>query len=188
MSDTTGTEVEETTDATTDAETAAEEQTQEIDYKAEFEKWKAQARANEARAKANADKAKRFDEIEEASKTELQKAAERAEAAEKRAAEAERRALVTDVAARTKVPAKYLTGDTVEELEQAAADFQNDIAALVPKPAGARAGGADLTGGSGKPVVYTREMIREKSAADPSWYSAHRDEIMAANAAGRIIS
>lgn len=188
MSDTTGTETDQTTDAEQTTETDAAEQTQEIDYKAESEKWKAMSRKNEQLARDNADKAKRFDEIEESSKTELQKAQERAQAAEQRAAEAERRALVNDVASRTKVPAKYLTGDTVEELEQSAADFQNDISALVPKPAGARAGGADITGGSGKPVIYTRELIREKSAADPTWYAAHRDEIMAAQAAGRITS
>lgn len=187
MSDTTTDPADPTVNATeTDAPDETTEQA-EPDLAAELARWKTQARQNEARAKANADKAKRFDEIEEANKTELQKAAERAEAAEKRAAEAERRALLTDVAARTKVPAKYLTGETVEELEQSATDFQNDIATLA-KPAGPRAGGADFTGGAGKPTIYTRELIAEKTAADPTWYAAHRDDILLAQQQGRITS
>jgi hypothetical protein len=53
----------------------------------EVEKWKALARKNEQRAKDNAEKAKRLDEIEEASKTEQQKLADAADLARKEAAE-----------------------------------------------------------------------------------------------------
>lgn len=58
--------------------------------------------------------------IREANKTELQKAAERAEAAEKRAAAAEFTALRSKVAAAKGVPASSLTGTTEDELAASA--------------------------------------------------------------------
>ena len=67
--------------------------------------------------KAKADK---LTEIEEANKTEAEKAAARAEAAEKRAAELEVKALRAEVAAAKGVPVALLTGSTQEELEAAA--------------------------------------------------------------------
>ena len=56
------------------------QETATVDWKAEAEKWKALSRQNEDRAKANADKAKRFDAIEEQSKSEMQKLLEAKEA------------------------------------------------------------------------------------------------------------
>jgi len=53
----------------------------------EAEKWKAMARKNEQRAKENAEKARRFDELEEANKSEQQKLSEAADLARKEAAE-----------------------------------------------------------------------------------------------------
>lgn len=67
--------------------------------------------------KAKADK---LTKIEEANKTEAEKAAARAEAAEKRAAELEVKALRAEVAAAKGVPVSLLTGSTQEELEAAA--------------------------------------------------------------------
>jgi hypothetical protein len=67
--------------------------------------------------KAKADK---LTQIEEANKTEAEKAAARAEAAEKRAAELEVKALRAEVAAAKGVPVSLLTGSTQEELEAAA--------------------------------------------------------------------
>src|SRR5690606_9263553 len=60
--------------------------------------WKAEARKWEKRAKANAAAAKRLAEIEEAQKSEAEKAAERLAKAERAAAEAEARALRRDIA------------------------------------------------------------------------------------------
>lgn len=65
--------------------------------------WKQKSRENEARAKANADAAKRLAEIEEAQKTEAQKAADRLAAAEKEAADAKREALKLRVASRFQI-------------------------------------------------------------------------------------
>ncbi len=90
------------------------------DLVAEVAKWKAFSRKHEDVAKANADKAKRFDEFEEASKTELQKAADRATAAEAKFAEIEARAMRAEVAAAKGIPANLLSGTTQEELEASA--------------------------------------------------------------------
>lgn len=65
-------------------------------------------------------KAQRLDEIEEQSKTELQKAIERAEKAERRVAEVEVSALRFKVAADKGVPANLLTGTTEAELTASA--------------------------------------------------------------------
>ena len=90
------------------------------DMAAEAAKWKALARKHEDQAKANADKAKRFDALEEASKTELEKATARAEAAEQ--------ALVTKTLDNDRLSAaianglepdlaSFLTGTTVAEID-----------------------------------------------------------------------
>jgi ATPase subunit of ABC transporter with duplicated ATPase domains len=65
-------------------------------------------------------KAEKLTKIEEANKTEAEKAQARAEAAEKRAAELEAKALRAEVAAAKGVPVALLTGSTQEELEAAA--------------------------------------------------------------------
>jgi hypothetical protein len=93
----------------------------ETDWKAEAEKLKSEARKWETRSKDNAKAAQRLAEIEEASKTDLEKFQSRAEAAEKRLAEIESREQVaswkSEIAAGTGVPADALRGSTREELE-----------------------------------------------------------------------
>ena len=59
----------------------------EPDLTAELEKWKSLSKKNEARAKENADKAKRLDEIEASSKSELEKLTDRLTKAEQEAAQ-----------------------------------------------------------------------------------------------------
>ena len=65
-------------------------------------------------------KAGRLDEIEEANKSELQKAIERAERAEQAAVVAESARLKASIAAKHGVPEALLTGSTEEALEEAA--------------------------------------------------------------------
>lgn len=73
---------QQTADATeTPEQTPDTEQTPD-DFKAEAEKWKALARKHEEKAKANAEAAKRLGEIEDAQKSEAEKAAERIAKAE----------------------------------------------------------------------------------------------------------
>lgn len=97
-----------------------ESQEQGTDWKAEARKWESRAKQNFADAKANEGAAQRLAEIEEAQKTEAQKAQERLEAAEKRAAELELKAARAEVAAAKGVPAGLLSGDTVADLEASA--------------------------------------------------------------------
>ena len=94
--DATATETEKQTTDTTATEGAK------VDPAAEVEKWKALSKKNEARAKENAAAAVRLAELEEAGKTESQKAADRVAKAEaesaavpSRVAEGLRDALVT---------------------------------------------------------------------------------------------
>lgn len=85
-----------------------------------------QARIARERAKVPTDyeelkaKAAKLTEIEEANKTEAEKAAARADAAEKRAAALEAKATRAEVAAAKGVPVELLSGSTQEELEAAA--------------------------------------------------------------------
>jgi murein DD-endopeptidase MepM/ murein hydrolase activator NlpD len=86
--------------------------------------WKAEARKWEARSKENATAARRLAELEEASKSDLQKALERAEAAERRATEYELTAARAEVASQAGIPADVLRGATREELEAHAASLK----------------------------------------------------------------
>ena len=126
----------------------------EPDPAAEAAKWKALARKHEEQSKANADKAKRFDALEEASKSELEKAVARAEAAEKAAAEAASKVLRADVAAAKGVPAALLSGTTQDELE-AAADALLAFKGVTPK-----APTADGQGKVGTSLEGTAQLTR----------------------------
>ncbi|RLP12258.1 hypothetical protein [Propionibacterium australiense] len=84
--------------------------TQEPDWKAEYDKLKAQARKWEDRAKENYKARQRLDEIEEASKTEAQKQADALAASEARAKAAEARAAALEVSNETGIPVDLLAG------------------------------------------------------------------------------
>ena len=123
--------------------------------KAEAEKWQALSRKNEARAAENVDKAKRFDEFEEANRTEMERAVARAEAAEKIIADNKAKdeaATLRETVAKEKkfderkVPSTALRGSTREELEAHA----DEILALLPVPD--EAPSADGLGADGKPI------------------------------------
>jgi hypothetical protein len=104
-------------DTPPDGDKPADENT---DWKAESRKWEARAKENAAKAKVNEGAAQRLKEIEDADKSEAEKAAARAEAAEKRAAEAEAKALRAEVAASKGVPVELLSGSTKDEMVAAA--------------------------------------------------------------------
>lgn len=123
--------------------------------RAKLEEWKRAARKWEQRAKTNEEAARRLREAEEAEKT----VAERLAEAQRRAEEAELRALRHEVAAERGLPprlARFLSGSSREELEEAAAELLEAI-----KPADT--GGSPGTGnGIGKP----RERLRPGAAPD----------------------
>jgi membrane protein involved in colicin uptake len=78
--------------------------TETVDY------WKQRSRENEKQAKANAEAARRLAEIEEANKSEAQKAADRLAAAEKEAADARSEAM------RLRIASKFGIGDEDADL------------------------------------------------------------------------
>ena len=118
------------------------------DVAADAAKWKALARKHEDQAKANADKAKRFDALEEANKTELERVTARAEAAEKAAADREAQLLRVQIAAAKGVPADLIAGSTQDELEASADALLafKGVAPVVPDAAGLGAVGTPIGG------------------------------------------
>jgi hypothetical protein len=115
-------------------------------------------------------KADKLAEIEDRDKSELQKAIDRADELERKVLEAEERAntkereaLVERVSAAKKVPAKYLTGATLEELEAAADEFLTDIQAIAPdrKPGHVPSAGT----GDPKPEISSLDTGRARAQA-----------------------
>lgn len=107
------------------------EPTETVDY------WKTRSRQNEAKAKANADAAKKLAEIEDANKSEIQKANDKAAEAERKAAEAELKATRLEVAqdaGLTATQAKRLVGANREELEADAKQLVKDLGVQTGKP------------------------------------------------------
>lgn len=124
----------EPTDTTPTAQPAAPAApAQETDWKAEARKW-------ESRAKENSEAAKRLAEIEEASKSEAQKAADRLAAAEAKVAqyesERQQREWVKQVAEATGLPADVLRGSTLEDIQAHADSLKSHISKEPPAPRG----------------------------------------------------
>jgi pyruvate/2-oxoglutarate dehydrogenase complex dihydrolipoamide acyltransferase (E2) component len=141
------------------------EPTSSSDLSAEVEKWKAMSKKNEQRAKENLDKAKRFDEFEEANKTDMEKLLARAEAAEKAVLDASARTLRAEVAASKGVPLELLSGVTQEELE-ASADIALAFKGTIPKAAT-----SEGAGNVGEPIggvtqIVSRDQLKSMSQAD----------------------
>lgn len=136
------------------------------DLEAELEKWKALARKNEAQAKANADAAKKLAALEEADKTESQKAADKAAGAEQRATTAEARLTRLEVAldkapqgmplAKVRKLAGRLTGDSREDLETDAEELFADFAPETGDDDANGKGGSDGDGTRRRPTERLR--------------------------------
>jgi hypothetical protein len=138
------------------------EPTSSTDLSAEVEKWKAMSKKNEQRAKENMDKAKRFDEFEEANKTELERMLARAETAEKAVLDASARTLRAEIAATKGVPLELLSGTTQEELE-ASADSLLAFKGTMPKAATSEGAGnvGEPIGGSAQ--ITSLELLNSMS-------------------------
>lgn len=135
---------------------AATETEQPMDWEAEAKRWKKLSRQNEARAKENAEKARLFDEQEEESKSELQKALDKAAQAEARAQALEVQATRAQVAAAKGVDVDLLSGSTLEELEACADRLLEWRGAQTPK--GAPASDA---GHKGDEIRSSKQLTRE---------------------------
>jgi len=150
------------------------------DLSAEVEKWKALSRKNEERAKANEGKAKSFDDLEEANRTESEKLQARAEAAEKALAERDAKetltALVAEVAKDKNVPAAILRGATREELEEHAGTYLASLPVIPNAPS------ADGLGTVGEPIgddIGQIKTLEELKALTPG-------QVNEARRAGRL--
>lgn len=126
--------------------------------------WKAEARKWEQRAKDNTEAAKKLADLEEANKTELQKAQDAAKAADERAAKAEQSALRASVASDKGVPAGSLTGSTQEELEKSADEliaWRDGAKKKAPPPKQLKSGASkddDDEGGKGRAAAALRSL------------------------------
>ena len=115
-------------------------------------------------------KAAKVDEIEEEKKSDLQKALDQIEAlkaeaeqAKTAASQAQRLALVEKVAASKGVPAKYLTGESEEDLVASADEFLEDASSLASP---AQSGYVPTTGtGDPKASVDEVQLAKERAAA-----------------------
>lgn len=147
------------------------------DLAAEVAKWKELSRKNEQRAKENAAKAKRLDEIEEASKTELQKLLERAEKAEKAAAQALSDKLRAEKSAASGVDVELIHGSTEEEMDAAIEKAKRWADSLAKPPI---APPANLVTSDGKAPKVNQITSRDELK------SMTPQQIVAAKKAGRL--
>lgn len=165
-------------DTTTTDEASTEDKP---DLAAELAKWKSMARKNEALAKQNATAAAKLAKIEEASKTELERAQaaaaeadQRAKAAEERIARALTKAAVSAAAAKAGaidadavlalLPPDAVTvdGDDIKGVDEAIKQLRESKPYLFGKPKPA-AGSADGGRQSDKPAQWTREELARAS-------------------------
>ena len=143
---------------------------QETDWKRHARTWEERAKTANAELEALRDKAKKLDEIEEQQKTAEQKREEELEKLRARAAELEanlakkdREVLIERVAAAKGVPARYLNGDTEDDILKSADQFLEDIKPL----AEARPAGIIPSAGTGdpKPNVSSVADAQARAAA-----------------------
>lgn len=136
--------------------------------KADLEKWRSLSRKNEDRAKENAEAAKAWAEYQEANKSEEEKRASELEQLRDRAAELEnelskkdRAILVERVAASKGVPARYLHGDSEDDLLASADQFLEDAKTL----AAAKPAGIIPSSGTGSPTASASSLedVRERA-------------------------
>lgn len=162
-------------DATTAEPTATEAPATEtvteqvdVDFKAKYEEARGHSREWEKRAKENAEKAKSFDALEEANKTEQQRLAERAETAEKALAAKEfeaERALVALDKGLTAKQASRLVGNTREELLADADQLLEDLGTHpTPSPRADHSQGVKAAAGPQSPRDEFADLIRNRSS------------------------
>lgn len=132
---------------------------------AESTDWKAMARKWEARSKENAEKAKAYDDLQEASKTELEKAKEAAKKAKAELDGLKAKAKLDEarrrVAKSAGVPESLVFGATEDEME---ANAKAIAAFAKPKsaPRTGHAGRFDASGASGDSLTEAkRKLARE---------------------------
>lgn len=153
---------DENTQSETDTTTNTPESTQDgqqTDWEAQARHWKAMSRKNEDRAKANAEKARKFDELEDQSKSELQKALDKASAAEQRATQAEALALRSRIGAKHGIDPDLLVGSTEQEINECAQrllEWRGEKKEQEPASTS-----SDKSGERGEKISGPRQLTRE---------------------------
>lgn len=143
------------TDATSTAAAKPEDAVQKsatddtaVDWQAEARKWEKRSKENLAKVQELEPKAKQFDVLDQASKTDAERFQEKVTELSTQAAQAERRALVASVALEKGLPAslaRRLQGETQAELE---ADADELLAQFPQTEAGPRRPAPDASQGS----------------------------------------
>jgi len=114
-------------------------------------------------------KADRFDEIEEAAKTELQRAQERADSAEGALSAIKAAQVIQDIKSQISkrykdegydIPASALRGSDEEELEEHALELKA-LLPPPPKPGSVPAEGRNVTTGNGDPRTVFARLLRD---------------------------
>ncbi|MFT8442195.1 MAG: hypothetical protein ABF780_05730 [Bifidobacterium aquikefiri] len=152
--------------------------TEPTDWQAEAEKWKALSRKNETQAKANVDAAKQWNDFQESQKSETDKLKEHNAQLEAQLKEAQTTVLRSQYAAKNNIPVTLLTADTEDALE---AQVKALLAFKTPQPPASS--GIDTGAAARQSTTFTRQQI-----SDPTFYHKHRDEILKAQQAGRILA
>lgn len=162
---------DENNEQTTATDTEAPDTTGSVEkLKAEVEKWKSLSRKNEDRARENAEAAKAWAAYQDTAKSDEEKRADEVEKLKKQLDEiraesttAVRKALAEKVATVKGVPAKYLTGDTEEDLVASADEFLADVQGIAPD----RPSGVVPSAGTGatRPDVASLNTGRERALA-----------------------
>lgn len=173
-------------DTTTDTDVTTDDTTTDTapDLAAELARWRTEARKHEARAKANASAAEKLAKLEDAKKSELERAqtlvadAEaRAKAAEERVAKALTRAAVSAAAAKAgaidadavlallPTDAVTIDGDEVQGVDDAIKALRESKPYLFGKTKPAP-GSADGGRQSDKPAQWSKADLKGKSSAE----------------------
>lgn len=128
---------------------------------ADVDKWKALSRKNEDTAKSNLEKARKFDELEESNKSELQKLQEQLNTVSSEKDALSARQLRYDIAAKHGLhgsEVKLLNGSTEEELD-AAAQLILELRGSAPKAPSAEGQGKVGDPIGGKSDQLSREQL-----------------------------
>jgi len=153
---------------TNDQEGGSTETDEATDWKAKAREWEKRAKQNMARISELEPKAKQFETLEAASKTDLERAQAQAEALQQELATTQRQALIASVALDKGLPAnlaRRLQGDTREDLEADADELlaQFGTTSTTRAPAPDRSQGSSAKGSSASdPAQQFASIIRSQ--------------------------
>lgn len=147
------------TDQNTDAQSATDDSA--VDWKAKARDWEKRAKQNHARVQELEPKATQYDALEQASKSELDRAREQATALQHELATTQRQALVASVALDKGLPAnlaRRLQGESRDDLEADADELLSQFPHQSNEPRPPR---ADPSQGSSSGSRVTKDPAQE---------------------------